>query len=192
MCNSGPIHRDAECSGKAGKQLTLPSFKILKMSNIDQRIVVPSRPTTAITTPESRFVMNEGDLKGGLTVGALIERRTTPTRLCFGRASRRRRLPICRSQRATEQDSVRVFASFLDSALDSQPFLSPLAELSGIFLCVCGARRGVEGTFRLAAFGHGRCGRREKSGRPPLLKLSLKVKRYNTHNQNSAFVDAPV
>jgi len=68
--------------------------------------------------------------------------------------------------------------------------LSPLAELSGLFPCVCGARR--EGTFRLAAFGHGRCGRREKSGGPPLLKLSLKVKRNNAQNQSSAFVDTPV
>src|ERR1700739_1902111 len=46
--------------------------------------------------------------------------------LCFGRVGRRRRSPICRSQRAAEQDSVRVFASFPDSALDSQVLLSPL------------------------------------------------------------------
>jgi hypothetical protein len=54
--------------------------------------------------------------------GASIGRRMTPTRLCFGRVGRRRRRsPICRSQRAAEQGSVRVFASFLNSALDSQP-----------------------------------------------------------------------
>src|ERR1700752_628311 len=74
MCKSGPIHRDAECSGSAGKQLALSSFKILEMSNIDQRIVVPGWPTTAITTPELRFVMNEADLKGGLTVAESLSK----------------------------------------------------------------------------------------------------------------------
>ena len=44
-----------------------------------------------------------------------IEWLATPTRLCFRRVGRRRRSPICRSQRAVEQDSLRVFASFKTS-----------------------------------------------------------------------------
>jgi hypothetical protein len=50
-----------------------------------------------------------------------IGSRATPKRLCLGRVGRRRRCsPICRSQRAAEQDSVRVFASFPHSVLDSE------------------------------------------------------------------------
>jgi len=45
---------------------------------------------------------------------------------------------------------------------------------------------------QLVDFEHGRCGRREKSGGPALLNLSLKVKWNNVHNQSSAFVDAQV
>jgi hypothetical protein len=117
----------------------------------------------------------------------------TPTRLCFGRVGRRRRRsPICRSQTAAERDSVRVFASFPDSALDSQALLSPLAQLSGFFLCFCAACQVVDGTFQVGAFWRGRCDRRGKSSGPPLLKLSLKVKRNSAHSQSSAFVVAPV
>src|SRR5689334_13927240 len=50
-----------------------------------------------------------------------IGSRATPKRLCLGRVGRRRRCsPICRSQRAAEQESVRVFASFPHSVLDSE------------------------------------------------------------------------
>jgi hypothetical protein len=55
-----------------------------------------------------------------IAVKTFIGWRATSTRHCFGKASRRRRLPICHSQRAAERDSVRVFASFPDSVLDSQ------------------------------------------------------------------------
>jgi hypothetical protein len=55
-----------------------------------------------------------------IAVGTFIGWCATSTRRCFGKASRRRRLPICRHQRAAERDSVRVFASFPDSVLDSQ------------------------------------------------------------------------
>jgi hypothetical protein len=37
-----------ECSAKAGKQLTLTSFKFLDVSNIDQPALVPRRHTAAI------------------------------------------------------------------------------------------------------------------------------------------------
>jgi hypothetical protein len=98
-------------------------------------------------------------------------------------------MPLPRSSRARLSPSI-CFISTL--RIDSQAFSRPLAQLSGFFFCFFGARQGVERTFQLTAFGHGRCGRREKFGGPPLLKLSLKVKWNNAHNQSSAFVDARV
>jgi hypothetical protein len=75
---------------------------------------------------------------------------------------------------------------------------------SRVFLlfCFCGPRQVVDGNFQVGAFGRGRCERRDKSSGPPLLKLSLKVKRnsahshsahsHSAHSQSSAFVVAPV
>src|SRR6266404_1191970 len=63
---------------------------------------------------------------------------------------------------------------------------------SGLFFCFCGAWQVFEGAFQADAFGRGRCDRRGKSGGPPLLKLSLQVKRNSAHSQSSAFVVAPV
>ena len=60
------------------------------------------------------------------------------------------------------------------------------------FFCCCGARQAVDGAFQVDAFGHGRCNRPDKSSGPPLLKLSLKVKRNIAHGPSSAFVVAPV
>ena len=54
------------------------------------------------------------------------------------------------------------------------------------------ARQAVDGILQTNAFGCGRCYRPDKSSGPPLLKLSLKVKRNNAHGQSSAFVVAPV
>jgi hypothetical protein len=99
-------------------------------------------------------------------------------------------MPLPKSSRARLSPTI-CFISKLRIG-DSQPFLSPLTQLSGPSLCLCWARRRAERIFQLAALGHGRCCRREKSGGPPLLKLSLKVKRNNAQNQSSAFLDAPV
>jgi hypothetical protein len=70
--------------------------------------------------------------------------------------------------------------------------LSSLIQLSGFFLCFCGAWQVVDRTFQVGASGRGRCDRPAKSSGPPLLKLSLKVKRNSTHSQSSALVVAPV
>jgi hypothetical protein len=58
-----------------------------------------------------------------------------------------------------------------------------------LFFCAHGAWQSVEGNFQPAVVGRGR---RDKPRRPPLLELSLQVKRNNAHDQSSAFVDAPV
>src|SRR5581483_5737302 len=58
------------------------------------------------------------------------------------------------------------------------------------FLAFAG-QQNVVGDFKLVALGSGRCDRRDKSGGPPLLKLSLKVKRKSAHSQSSMFVVVP-
>src|SRR5580693_186086 len=57
--------------------------------------------------------------------------------------------------------------------------------------CFCGAGQVVDGPFQVGAFGRGRCNPRDKSSGPPLLTLSLKVKRNSAHGQSSAFVVTP-
>jgi hypothetical protein len=69
--------------------------------------------------------------------------------------------------------------------------LSPLTQLSGFFFCFCGPRQVVDRRFQGGVFGRGRCDRRDKSGGPPQLKLSLKVKRNSAHGQSCVFVVAP-
>jgi hypothetical protein len=67
--------------------------------------------------------------------------------------------------------------------------LSPLAQLSGLLFCFCRARRLVGAPFQVGAFARDRRG---KPGGPPLLKLSLKVKRDSAHSRSSELVVAPV
>ena len=98
-------------------------------------------------------------------------------------------MPLPKSSKATLSPSI-CFISKLHIGLTG--LIGPADSTRRAFLCFYGARQGVEGAFQLVAFGHGRCGRRDKSGGPPLLELSLKVKRNNTHDQSSAFLDAPV
>ena len=82
-----------------------------------------------------------------------------------------------------------VLASSIRRSLQSVFIIS-----SHVFLlsCFCGPRQVVYGAFQVGAFGRGRCERRDKSSDPPLLTLSLKVKRNSAHSQSSAFVVAPV
>lgn len=70
--------------------------------------------------------------------------------------------------------------------------LSPLAQLGRLLLCFCRAWQLIDATFQVGAFARNRHDRRGKSGGPPLLKLSLKVKRYRAHSQSSALVIVPV
>ena len=102
-------------------------------------------------------------------------------------------MPIPRSSKARLSPRI----SFISKLHIGRPrnfraLSGPLAQLGWFFFHAYGARRGFEGTFRLFAFGHGRCRRGHKPGGPPLLDFSLKVKRNGAHNQSSAFVDAPV
>src|SRR5579864_364247 len=63
--------------------------------------------------------------------------------------------------------------------------LSPLTQLGGLFSWRCGAWQGVDATFHAVASWRGRCDRRGKSGGPPLLGLSLKVKWNSAHERSS-------
>ena len=82
------------------------------------------RQRRAIQAPgQARIADKEFLLR--MALGTFIGWRAPPTRRCFGRASRRSRSPIRRSQRAAEQDTVQVFASFPNSVLESQ---SPSAQ----------------------------------------------------------------
>jgi len=92
-------------------------------------------------------------------------------------------------QSETQSEYLRHFQT---SHWTHRPYLSPLAQLSGFFLCFCAACQVVDAPFQVGAFRRGRCDRRGKSSGPPLLKLSLKVKRNSAHSQSSAFVVAPV
>jgi len=79
---------------------------------------------------------------------------------------------------------VRGMVDFLERT-DSPSALSPLAQLSRLFLCSCGARQAVGGLFRVNAFWRDRCDQWDNSRGPPLLTLSLKVKRNSAHSQRS-------
>jgi hypothetical protein len=57
----------------------------------------------------------------------------TPTRLCFGRVGRRRRLPICHSRGAAERDLVRLFASFSELRIELTIPMYPKCSQ-----CLCG------------------------------------------------------
>jgi hypothetical protein len=85
-------------------------------------------------------------------------------------------------------------SSIRRSGLRSTYLRSVFIISSRVFLlfCFCGPRQVVDSTFQVAAFGRGRCERRDKSSGPPLLKLSLEVKRNSAHSQSSVFVVAPV
>jgi len=50
---------------------------------------------------------------------------------------------------------------------------SPPSRLSGFFFCFSGARQVADGPSQVGPFGRGRCRRRDESGGPPLLTLSL-------------------
>jgi hypothetical protein len=73
-------------------------------------------------------------------------------------------------------------SSIRRSGLRSTYLRSVFIISSRVFLlfCFCGPRQVVDGTFQVGAFGSDRCERRDKSSGPPLLKLSLKVKRNST------------
>jgi hypothetical protein len=64
-----------------------------------------------------------------------------------------------------------------------------LLNSAGFSFAFAGRGDLLTGTFK--ALGRGQRERRDKSSGPPLLKLSLKVKRNSTHGQSSAFVVAP-
>jgi hypothetical protein len=71
----------------------------------------------------------------------------------------------------------------LGSARPAPILTKPACSAQRVFLLACRARQVADGTFRGGAFGRGRCDRRAKFGGPPLLKLSLKVKRNSAGSQ---------
>jgi hypothetical protein len=120
------------------------------------------------------------------------------------RDHQRSRWTDCRN-RAVVQVSVRLFQPYVgcdwsvawSTSLNgpihvsaSRSALSPLAQLSRLFLCFYGARQAVDGLFQVDAFGRGRCDQRANSSGPPLLRPSLKVKRNSAHSQSSAFAES--
>ena len=92
-------------------------------------------------------------------------------------------MPLPKSSRARLSPSICVISKL---RIGLTNLLSPLTQLSGFFFCFWGAWQVVDGTFQVGSFAPGRCDRRGKSGGPPLLKLSLKVKGNSAHSQSSA------
>jgi len=102
-------------------------------------------------------------------------------------------MPIPRSSKARLSPRISFISKLhIGHPGNFQALSGRFVQFGGFFFRPCGARRSVEGTFQSVAFGHCRCGPGDKSGSPPLLDFSLKVKRNSAHNQSSAFVDAPV
>jgi|SRR5271156_4413216 hypothetical protein len=90
--------------------------------------------------------------------GAVIARRTTPTRPCFGRASRRRRhSPICRFQEAAKRNSVRGYPSFPNSTLGAQgtsrPYRARLLNSAGFSFTLMGRGGGSRELFSRSLLG---------------------------------------
>ena len=96
-------------------------------------------------------------------------------------------MPIPRSSKARLSPRISFISKLhIGRPGNFQALSGGLVQFGGFFFRPCGARRSVEGTFQSVAFGLCRCGPGDKSGSPPLLDFSLKVKRNSAHNQSSA------